>query len=94
MSDEPVPVDQAQPVEPESVEPDEVAAEPTTDPRTHRFECRSCGYVYDPDEGVKKVGIAAGTAFAISIPEVPLPAPQQDGCLSRHRPTQQSQRLR
>ena len=34
-----------------------------TDPRTHRFECRSCGYVYDPDEGVKKVGIPAGTAF-------------------------------
>ena len=24
-----------------------------TDPRTHRFECRSCGYVYDPAEGVK-----------------------------------------
>ena len=39
------------------------AAEPESDPRTHRFECRSCGYVYDPDEGVKKVGIAAGTAF-------------------------------
>ena len=39
------------------------AAEPEGDPRTHRFECRSCGYVYDPDEGVKKVGIAAGTAF-------------------------------
>ena len=38
------------------------AAEPESDPRTHRFECRSCGYVYDPDEGVK-VGIAAGTAF-------------------------------
>ena len=39
------------------------AAEPESDSRTHRFECRSCGYVYDPDEGVKKVGIAAGTAF-------------------------------
>ena len=35
----------------------------TTDPRTHRFECRSCGYVYDPNEGVKKLGIAVGTAF-------------------------------
>jgi rubredoxin len=35
----------------------------TSDPRTHRFECRSCGYVYDPDEGVKKLGIATGTAF-------------------------------
>ena len=35
----------------------------TTDPRTHRFECRSCGYVYDPAEGVKKLGINSGTAF-------------------------------
>ena len=38
--------------------------EPESDPSTHRFECRSCGYVYDPDEGVKKVNIAVGTAFA------------------------------
>ena len=45
---------------------EEVSAEeaPESDPRTHRFECRSCGYVYDPDEGVKKVNIAVGTAFA------------------------------
>ena len=40
-----------------------VEAAPESDPRTHRFECRSCGYVYDPEEGVKKVGIEAGTAF-------------------------------
>lgn len=40
-----------------------VEAAQESDPRTHRFECRSCGYVYDPDEGVKKVGIEAGTAF-------------------------------
>nr|WP_115018875.1 rubredoxin [Synechococcus sp. UW140] len=39
------------------------AEESTTDPRTHRFECRSCGYVYDPAEGVKKLGIDSGTAF-------------------------------
>ena len=38
-------------------------AVPESDPRTHRFECRSCGYVYDPEEGVKKVSIAPGTAF-------------------------------
>ncbi|MEB3265420.1 MAG: rubredoxin [Cyanobacteriota bacterium] len=38
--------------------------EPTNDdPADHRFECRSCGYVYDPAEGVKKVGIPAGTPF-------------------------------
>ena len=41
-----------------------VEASAETDPRTHRFECRSCGYVYDPEEGVKKVGIEAGTAFS------------------------------
>ena len=39
-------------------------AEPTENPDTHRFECRSCGYVYDPAEGVKKVGIEAGTPFS------------------------------
>ena len=42
---------------------DGTEAEPSSDPRTHRFECRSCGYVYDPAEGVKKLGIASGTAF-------------------------------
>lgn len=35
----------------------------TADPRTHRFECRSCGYVYDPGEGLKKLGIQQGTPF-------------------------------
>jgi rubredoxin len=29
----------------------------------HRFECRSCGFVYDPAEGVRKLGIDAGTPF-------------------------------
>ena len=67
MSDEQQSV---QPVEAtEAVEPAIEAVEPAietasqSDPRTHRFECRSCGYVYDPEEGVKKVGIEAGTAF-------------------------------
>ena len=39
------------------------AEKETSDSRTHRFECRSCGYVYDPNEGVKKLGIVVGTAF-------------------------------
>ena len=39
-------------------------SEPTENPDTHRFECRSCGFVYDPAEGVKKVGIEAGTPFS------------------------------
>lgn len=33
------------------------------DTRSHRFECRSCGFVYDPAEGVRKLAIEAGTAF-------------------------------
>ena len=44
------------------VDADESEA-PASDPRTHRFECRSCGYVYDPAEGVKKLAIEPGTAF-------------------------------
>ena len=43
--------------QPEPTEP------PPSDPTTHRFECRSCGFVYDPDEGVKKLGIPPGTPF-------------------------------
>ncbi len=29
----------------------------------HRYECRSCGYVYDPKDGLKKLAIPPGTAF-------------------------------
>ena len=65
MSDELQPVEAVDPQAPEELDPQvpEEVAEPTTDPRTHRFECRSCGYVYDPAEGVKKVGLEPGTAF-------------------------------
>ena len=41
----------------------EVDPAPADDPSSHRFECRSCGFVYDPSEGVKKLAIAPGTAF-------------------------------
>lgn len=41
--------------------PAEASADEDLD--SHRFECRSCGYVYDPGEGVKKLGIAPGTPF-------------------------------
>ena len=39
-------------------------AVPAVDPATHRFECRSCGFVYDPAEGVAKLAIPVGTPFA------------------------------
>ena len=31
--------------------------------KLNRFECMSCGFIYDPDEGIKKLNIAVGTAF-------------------------------
>ncbi len=37
---------------------------PGSDPDTHRFECRSCGFVYDPGEGIAKLAIAPGTPFS------------------------------
>jgi rubredoxin len=56
---------------PAAAEPEAPAAEPdpateaapASDPATHRFECRSCGFVYDPGEGVRKLAIEAGTPF-------------------------------
>ena len=41
----------------------EAASEQDSDPRTHRFDCRSCGYVYGPAEGVEKLGIEPNTPF-------------------------------
>ncbi len=37
---------------------------------SNRFECRSCGYVYDPEEGVKKLAIARNTSFDDLDPNV------------------------
>jgi rubredoxin len=68
---------QSAPPEPEAAEPvaeaepaalPEAPAEPTDDPDTHRFECRSCGFVYDPGEGVKKLAIEPGTPFSALDP--------------------------
>ena len=33
------------------------------DNSSHLYECRNCGYVYDPIDGVKKFEIPGGTAF-------------------------------
>jgi len=69
--------DQVPGPQPEASEPSEVmeaepgpqaekalSIDPVEDPDTHRFECRSCGFVYDPDEGVRKLAIAPGTPFS------------------------------
>jgi rubredoxin len=41
---------------------------PADDPDQHRFECRSCGFVYDPAEGIRKLDIPAGTPFSALDP--------------------------
>jgi rubredoxin len=33
-------------------------------PDIHRFECKSCGYVYEPEKGDPKQRVAEGTPFA------------------------------
>ena len=53
----------AAPMEAEAEPGAEGDAGPADDPATHRFECRSCGYVYDPGEGIRKLGIEPGTSF-------------------------------
>jgi rubredoxin len=54
---------QAEQPTPDQSVPASPPPEDLDDPAQHRFECRSCGYVYDPAEGVKKVAIAPGTPF-------------------------------
>jgi rubredoxin len=58
----PVSEDAPSPPAPELEEGQEAAPE-EEDTANHRFECRSCGFVYDPAEGVRKIGIVPGTAF-------------------------------
>ena len=36
----------------------------TTNLEQNRFECRSCGYIYDPSEGNKKLNIPKNTPFS------------------------------
>ncbi len=34
-----------------------------------RYECRACGYVYEPEQGQPDRGVAPGTAFAALAPD-------------------------
>jgi rubredoxin len=43
--------------------PGAVTESPSDDPADNRFECLSCGFVYDPAEGIKKLKIDAGIPF-------------------------------
>ena len=42
----------------------EVIADIPTNLEQNRFECRSCGYIYDPSEGNKKLNIPKNTPFS------------------------------
>jgi len=37
---------------------------PSNNLEQNRFECRSCGYIYDPSEGNKKLNIPKNTPFS------------------------------
>ena len=39
--------------------------QPALNLEQNRFECRSCGYIYDPSEGVKKLSIPRNTPFML-----------------------------
>jgi rubredoxin len=54
--------------DPASAESEASVAVAVEDPDGHRFECRSCGFVYDPAEGIRKLAIAAGTPFSALDP--------------------------
>jgi rubredoxin len=69
MSSDQAPGPLPEPSESNEAEPGNQPAEAVSvvsaeDPDANRFECRSCGFVYDPAEGVRKLAIAPGTPFA------------------------------
>jgi len=41
-----------------------IADIPSSNLEQNRFECRSCGYIYDPSEGNKKLNIPKNTPFS------------------------------
>ena len=43
---------------------DEITKISTPNLEQNRFECRSCGYIYDPSEGNKKLKIPQNTPFS------------------------------
>lgn len=49
---------------PEAVDPQNTQSPDTVDVKQlDRYECRACGYVYEPSKGDDKAGIPPGTAF-------------------------------
>ncbi len=52
------------PVSPEELVPT-AATKPATIADDDRFECRACGYIYNPNQGDPKHGAIAGTPFTV-----------------------------
>lgn len=50
-------------VEEKRLESHDKAAEPLTPKEMDRFECRACGYTYEPVKGDDRGDVAAGTPF-------------------------------
>lgn len=67
VSEAPLPDQAPDPAVEQSSSPAQAVA-PVDDPDTHRFECRSCGFVYDPGEGIRKLAIEPGTPFSALDP--------------------------
>ena len=44
--------------------PETIVEKSITNVEQNRFECRSCGYIYDPSEGNKKLNIPQNTPFS------------------------------
>ena len=47
-----------------NISQDEITETSTPNLEQNRFECRSCGYIYDPSEGNKKLKIPQNTPFS------------------------------
>jgi flavin reductase (DIM6/NTAB) family NADH-FMN oxidoreductase RutF/rubredoxin len=53
---------------PAAKESEPASEEPAGDPKTQKYRCTVCGYIYDPQKGDSDGGIEPGTAFK-DIPE-------------------------
>ena len=47
-----------------SIQSDSQKDKDITNVEQNRFECRSCGYIYDPAEGINKLNIPPNTPFS------------------------------
>ncbi len=62
-SEENIIVDDSVKEELQVIQSEQQKDEDITNLEQNRFECRSCGYIYDPSEGIKKLNIPRNTPF-------------------------------